>query len=194
MNNFAETFIRNKKNDTNTIILKKNETLFFEGDLCKEVGFIISGKIEIVSYLEDGKEIIYNTLEDGQMFGNNLVFSSSPYFRGDVVARKDSEIMLIKKSVLLEMLKEDINLLEAYLQNQSDFSKTLNLKIKILTISSAEERLKYYLTFYKEKYTYKSVSEFARTLYLSREALSRTISKMSKNSQIDIHGKTIELK
>ena len=194
MTNFAETFIKNKKKDNNTIILKKNETLFFEGDLCKEVGFIISGKIEIVSYLEDGKEIIYNTLEDGQMFGNNLVFSSSPYFRGDVVAKKDSEVMLIKKLELLEMLKEDSVLLESFLQNQSDFSKTLNLKIKILTISSAEERLKYYLTFNKGKYTYKSVTEQEKTLYLSRESLSRTISKMAKSNQIDIHGKTIELK
>ena len=193
MDNIVKIITKNSGIKYDQVIARKNQTLFFEGDECKMVGLIISGKISIISYLKDGQEVIYNELGKGEMFGNNLIFSSEPFYRGDVVATEESEIAYIEKSELLRALNENVGLLEMFLKQQSDFSKNLNFKIKLLTISSAEERLIYYLTFHKGEVQYRSVTKLAKELYLTRETLSRTMYKMEKNKQLKIENKTIQL-
>lgn len=172
---------------------KPQETIFLENDTCISVGIVKSGEISIKSYFANGKEVTYNVLEEGQMFGNNLVFSSTPRYRGDVISQKHSEIWFISREKLLKLLKQDGELLVLYLTQQSDFSKNLNFKIKLLTISGAEDRLTYYLTFNKGKITYKSVTKLANELYLTRESLSRTITKMVKEKKIMQVSKTLKL-
>ena len=174
-------------------IYKPQETIFLENDTCISVGIVKSGEISIKSYFASGKEITYNVLEEGQMFGNNLVFSSTPRYRGDVISQKQSEIWFISRGNLLKLLKQDDELLALYLTQQSDFSKSLNFKIKLLTISSAEDRLTYYLTFNKGKIAYKSITKLANELYLTRESLSRTITKMVKEKKITQISKTLKL-
>lgn len=172
---------------------KTNETIFYENDICHSVGVVKNGEISIKSYFSNGKEVTYNVLREGQMFGNNLVFSSTPRYRGDVLSQKESEIWFISKENLLKMLKENDEFLVLYLTQQSDFSKTLNFKIKLLTISRAEDRLTYYLTFNKGKVTFKSITKLAEELYLTRESLSRTISKMVEKGKIRQNRKSLEL-
>ena len=172
---------------------KPQETIFLENDTCISVGIVKSGEISIKSYFANGKEVTYNVLEVGQMFGNNLIFSSTPRYRGDVISQNQSEIWFISRENLLKLLKQDNELLVLYLTQQSDFSKSLNFKIKLLTISSAEDRLTYYLTFNKGKITYKSITKLANELYLTRESLSRTITKMVKEKKITQISKTLKL-
>lgn len=172
---------------------KKGESVFFEGDECKSIGIIESGEISIKSYFSNGKEVIYNVLQKGQMFGNNLIFSSNPHYRGDVISEQDSTIFFINKESLLTILQNDIDFLKVYLAEQSDFSKTLNFKIKLLTISSANDRFVYYLTINKNVIKYKSITKLANELYLTRETLSRTIKKLKYNKIITVNKKTITL-
>lgn len=194
MNNLAKFLTKNSGIKYDSISTKRNQTLFFEGDECKNIGLVISGKVIIVSYLSDGKEVIYNELGKGEMFGNNLIFSSEPFYRGDVVATDESEIVYIEKEELLKALSQNVGLLEMFLKYQSDFSKNLNFKIKLLTLSGAEERLRYYLTVNKGQVSYKSVTKLSKELYLSRETLSRTIYKMEKKGLVEIDQKTLRLK
>ena len=172
---------------------KKGETLFFENDTCTKIGIINSGLVSIKSYFSNGKEVVYNTLKDGQMFGNNLIFSSNPHYRGDVVAEQESEIFFINKESLKDILQNDAEFLNTYLTEQSDFSKTLNLKIKLLTIPSAADRLIYFLTINKNQIQYKSITKLANELYLTRESLSRTIKKLKDNNTIKVVRKKITL-
>lgn len=172
---------------------KSGKTIFYENDTCQAIAVVKSGEIIIKSYFSSGKEVTYNVLEEGQMFGNNLIFSSNPKYRGDVVSQKESEIWFLSKDNLLQILKNDEDFLIMYLTKQSDFSKTLNLKIKLLTISGAEDRLIYYLTFNKNRIIYKSITKLADELYLTRESLSRTITKLVKLKKIKKSEKTLEL-
>ena len=147
---------------------KKGETIFFENEACSKIGLVVSGLVSIKSYFSNGKEVVYNTVENGQMFGNNLIFSSNPHYRGDVVAEQDSEIFFINKESLISILQSDKEFLVDYLTKQSDFSKTLNLKIKLLTIPVASDRLIYFLTINKNQIQYKSITKLANELYLTR--------------------------
>ena len=180
-------FLKNYKTDS----FNKGEILFAENELCEYVGFIKSGSIKISSYFENGREVIYNIVDKGGIFGANLIFSSSPYFRGDVVAQEKSEIYLINKQELKKLLKEEDAFLEAYLKIQSDFSKQLNLSIKLLTFNNAYDKLMYYLDLNHGKISYKSITDLANRLYLTRESLSRIIHKLSNKQIIILKNKTI---
>ena len=191
--NLIKYIKKNNSVNVEEISASRNKTLHFEGDECKKVGLIISGKVNIVSYYSGGQEVVYNELSKGQMFGSNLIFSSNPFYRGDVVAIEESVIGYVSKSDLLKALSSDQEFLELYLKQQSDFSKQLNFKIKLLTISSAKDRIIYYLTFNRNQISYKSVTKLAKELYLTRETLSRTMYKMAKDGEIKIENKVITL-
>ena len=173
--------------------LGKDEVLFRENDRCEYIGIVVKGRLMIVSYLENGKEVIYNQPEEQDLFGNNLIFSSNPYYRGDIIAIEDSDIILIHRDNLLDLLKHNNDFLLEYLQIQSNFAKELNNTIKLLAMDSAEQRLKYYLHTHNGKVNYDSVSSLAKNLHIQRETLSRVISKLENNKTISRNRKTIVL-
>ena len=174
------------------VSVKKDETLFYENDKCENVGFLLEGELMILSFLENGKEILYNVIRPGDVFGNNLIFSSEPFYRGDVQATEESLVYLIDKENLKKLLMTNECFLELYLNTQSDFGKTLNLKIKLLTFNNAYDRFMFYLNVNKGKIRYKSISDLARELNLTREVLSRLIHKLVRDGHIIIHNKAIE--
>ena len=174
----------NEKELIKYLDVSDNKVLFHEDDKYLCVGIVVKGQVKISTFLNNGNEVIYNTLNVDQMFGNNLIFSNQPYYRGDVKADKGSRIALIYKDDLIKILKRNEEFLFAYLNIQSEFTKTLNSNIKLLSIANAKERLIYYLHINNNKIEFKTISELAKNLYLERETLSRTISKMIKDKLI----------
>ncbi len=176
----------------NLVKVKKNQIVFHEEEECEYIAIVLSGEINITSYTLSGQEIIYNVIKKNGMFGNNLLFSSKPYYRGHVIAKVDSEILLINKQNLIKILQNNACFLQEYLSKQADFSKSLNSQIKLLSFDSAEEKLLYYL---KEKQVveFASITSLAKTLFLTRETLSRLISKLVREKRIVRKGNIIEL-
>ena len=84
--------------------IAKGNIIFHEGDACESIGIIISGKVDIVSYSFQGREMLINSLKAGEIFGNNLIFSSSPIYKGDVIAKEKSVIAFINKENLVSLL------------------------------------------------------------------------------------------
>ena len=164
--------------------LKKDDILFYELDLCECIGIILEGSVNITSYLEDGKQIIYNIINKDGIFGNNLLFSSNPYFKGDIQANCDTKIALIYKNNLIKLLQSNEQFLIEYIKNQSNFAKQLNSRIKLLSIDNAAERFYYYLHENNNIINIESVSELSRNLNLQRETVSRLLSKLIKENKI----------
>lgn len=189
--NILEKINKSEIEKTQIKKLTKGEILYSEGDVCEYIGIIKSGHLQIVSYLEDGKEIIYNDLDKNKIFGNNLIFSSNPFYRGDIIAKQDTEVCLISKKVLLELFKENQDFLVAYLEEQSNFGKQLNLKIKLLTFTNVKDRILYFLSINKNTIKYKSITDLANKLFLSRESVSRELHKLANEKIIKISGKEI---
>ncbi len=175
-----------------TVHLTKGQILFYENDLCEYLGLVTKGQIVISSYTLSGNEVVYNNIGVGDMFGNNLLFSNNPYYKGNVTAVMDSELILINKDNLMLIFQQNPAFLEEYLHFQAEFAKNLNRKLKILSFDSAEERLLYFLS-EKKKIRIKSVSALARELYLSRETLSRLITRLVEEGKISRKGNIVEL-
>ena len=173
---------------------EKGSTIFHEDELCEYIGIILQGEINILSYSFSGKEIVYNFLKEDEVFGNNLIFSDQPHFRGNVISVSKSKIALIHKKDLLSILQHNESFLTEYLRIQSNFGKELNARIKLISLENAEDRLMYYLYLNKGKITYKSITSLATSLSLARETLSRLITKLISENKIKRQGKTIELR
>ena len=178
MNNILDTLHNNEIHLIRYVDLKKNQILFNEEDECVSVGVVIEGEINIVSYSYGGKETIFNHLVPGMVFGNNLIFSSDPRYKGSVISKTNSKVALIDKRLLINLLKNNEAFLLEYLKVQSDTGKQLNFQIKLLSLESAEERFLYYLHSKGGAINYKSITSLARTIYLQRETLSRLITKL----------------
>ena len=162
----------------------KNSVINHEGDLCENVGVIISGKVDIVSYSFQGKEQILNSLKAGDIFGNNLIFSSEPIYRGDVIAKEKCVIAFINKENLLYLLQNNQEFLTLYLKAQSDFGKSLNARIQLLSFTNAEERLVYYASKNDNVITFKNVTTLATQIGIQRETLSRLLTSLVKRHLI----------
>ena len=174
----------NEKKYIKTHSYKASEILFYENDICESVGIVLEGEIKIASMTFKGNEIVYNSLTKGKMFGNNLIFSSDNKYRGDVKATKNSKVALIDKGSLLTILMNNKSFLKEYLTIHSEFAKSLNTKIKLLSFDNAKERLLYYLFINDNHLIYKSVTSLAQELCLSREAASRLLSRLEKEKII----------
>ena len=164
--------------------IAKGNIIYHEGDTCESIGIIISGKVDIVSYSFEGKEMLINSLKSGEIFGNNLLFSSSPVYRGDVIAKEKSIIAFINKENLEYLLQNNKEFLELYLQAQSDKAKSLTGRIQLLSFPNAEERLFYYASKSNGVITFKNVTTLAATLGVQRETLSRLLTTLIKRHLI----------
>ncbi|MBO4704056.1 MAG: Crp/Fnr family transcriptional regulator [Bacilli bacterium] len=162
----------------------KNSVIAHEGDLCENVGIIVSGKVDIISYAFKGKEMLLNSLKAGDVFGNNLIFSSDPVYRGDIVAKEKCVIAFINKENLVYLLQNNQEFLTLYLQVQSDFGKSLNARIQLLSFTNAEERLFYYASKNENVIVFKNVTTLAQTIGIQRETLSRLLTSLVKRHLI----------
>ena len=156
----------------------KGSTIYHEGDVCESIGIIISGKVDIVSYSFVGKEMLINSLKAGDIFGNNLLFSSTPIYKGNVIAKEKCVIAFINKENLVNLLQNNREFLELYLKAQSDFGKSLNARIQLLSFPNAEERLFYYASKNNGIIEFKNVTTLAATIGVQRETLSRLLTNL----------------
>ena len=191
MENILKTLTLEDLAKIRILSFKKDTILFNEGDECQNISIVKDGKVNIVSYTLEGKEIIYRQLNEGEMFGNNLIFSSHPNYRGDVVAKSDGILFMIEKDKLLSIMMSNKNFLEAYLSEASNFSIELNKDIKLLTFNNAEDRVLYLLSLSKNRLEYNSVTDLAKRLFLTREATSRVLHKLEAEKLIKIGPKVI---
>ena len=164
--------------------IAKGNIIYHEGDICESIGIIISGKVDIVSYSFEGKEMLINSLKAGEIFGNNLLFSSNPIYKGDIIAKEKCVIAFINKENLIYLLQNNREFLDQYLQIQSDFGKSLNARIQLLSFPNAEERLFYYASKNNNVITFKNVTTLAATLGVQRETLSRLLTTLIKRHLI----------
>ena len=158
--------------------IAKGNIIFHEGDACESIGIIISGKVDIVSYSFQGREMLINSLKAGELFGNNLIFSSSPIYKGDVIAKEKAVIAFINREDLVTLLQNNREFLELYLQAQSDKAKLLTARIQLLSFPNAEERLFYYASKNHNIIEYKNVTTLAATIGVQRETLSRLLTSL----------------
>lgn len=178
----------------NVVTYKKGVTIAFEDSLCTKVRLVKSGHIRISSITSNGQEIVYKNLFDGDLFGNNLIFSNNPYYRGDVIAVEQSEVIEFNSEEFLNLLTNNKEFLKGFLHYQSEDSKKLNQTIKVLSIPTSDEKLFYLLQINHGELKIKSITDLSRKLNITREATSRMVNRLIKDNKIELIENVIKCK
>ena len=171
----------------------KTSVLFKANEPCHTLGMVISGEVQIVIGTPNGKDIIYESLHAGDIFGLESIFSSAPTYRGDVIALGKSTLALIEKDKVVEFMSSNIEFLNEFLRMQSDKITELNATIKILDSDNCDERLLTYIELHGKQMKIKSIQYVANQIHVTREALSRCIKKLVEKGQITKNGNLIKL-
>lgn len=182
--NIFDLLTSEEKKLAKTVRYQKGEILFFEGQSCTSVGFLMRGELEISSVTYEGKEVVYNTIVGNGMFGNNLLFSNNPKYKGNVISLSSSKVNYLEKQDLITVLQSNKKFLEKFLNYEANFGIQLNSKIKLLSFDSAEDRLMHYLYSNNKMIYYKNISSLARELALQRETLSRLLTRLENEGKI----------
>lgn len=176
-----------------TSTYKKGDIIFYENDKCNYSFIILEGEIKIVSYSLNGDENIISIHKKNDIFANALIFSSNPYFLGDIICNTNSKILSISKSNLIKILQSNKQFLINYINVISEKTINLNIRTKLLGHKNIRSRIIYYFEINHYKIQ-KNISKISKELILPRPSVSREIHKMITENIITEEKKYLYLK
>ena len=183
----------------------KNEVILQEEDTPNYMYMVFSGKVKVMQTSADGKEHILAVRGKGGSFGEMAIIDgkTSP---ATVVAMEDTEIGLIGKDNFERYLLSNNRFLRHAVLQFTARLRDAWLRLKVLTLTDAEERVRAVLELIHMQHGIKdnhgiiiavklTHEEIARYASLSRETVTRQLSKLSKMDEIEIlEDKRIRLK
>jgi CRP-like cAMP-binding protein len=84
---------------------KKNQSIFFEGDMPCCYYQIVQGSVKMVSVNEGGREFIQGIFRNGQSFGEPVLLINKPY-PATAVANENTQVLKIGKEEFLKILND----------------------------------------------------------------------------------------
>lgn len=167
---------------------KKGSLIFNEGEICKYLSLIINGIVSI-STINHFFEYEIAELRDGNLFGENLLFSEQKKYLGDIIAIKDTTIAFITKDNLFTLLKNN-TILENYLHLLSKKAMNNQLKLKILSQKSIKEKVLFYLNSEQKRTNSNTIlidskEQLSKILNVPRPSLSRELINLKNDNIID---------
>lgn len=177
---------------------QKNQVIFTEGEKCTKIGIIIDGEIKISTITHLEKEETFTILKKNDIFGNSLIFSSNPYYLGDIIATTKATICFISKNDLIYELSNNKNLLEEYIRIISNKTIQVKQQNKLLAHKNIKDRILYFLSIEAKKQNskiikIKSVTAISQELSLPRPSVSRELKNLEDDNYIIRNKKTIKL-
>ena len=176
---------------------QKGSIIFNEGDICNEIGLVLSGEIHISTLTNNDKEYIISILHKDEIFGENLLFSSNNEYLGDCISITESKILFINKNNLFKLL-ENKTILENYQKIISEKNTNLRHKLKLYSQKSIQDRIMFYLISEEKKINsniipIKNKESLAKLLNIPRPSLSRELINLKNNGIIVFDKYTITI-
>ena len=127
----SEENIKNISKDIKYYIktYNKGEIIAHEDDECRSLSLVLSGVVEIQRLYLNGKYIVLNRLNEGDVFGEALVFSKARTYPATVISLNESKVLFIDKSDILKILTKEEKVLENFISLLSNKVFILNSKV-----------------------------------------------------------------
>lgn len=185
------------------IALEQNQSLFMPMDKVSSVYLVLSGKIKLEYYMENGEQDIKNLLTPGNLVGVDLICTRSRLSPYQATAAQHSELFVLPADVLLKSgsMPEEARLccINNLLLIISHVNMQNEYRLAILTRSSLRERIIVYLTMQSNRTRSRSFTipfsreEMASFLRVNRSALSHELSLLRRERVIDFHRNSFTL-
>ena len=173
-----------KKVDFKIKDYKKNEIVFFRGDILKKVIIIINGTTHGEMQKFNGDTIVINQMKSGEVLASAFLFGNDNIFPVDLVTLENSKFLLFDKEKYLNLIQSDKRLLLNFINEISNKSQLLSKRIWFnFTHKTIEEKILSYINENVKNNKIKflpSISALAKKFEVTRPALSREISNLCK--------------
>ena len=163
---------------------KKNEIVFFRGDILKKVIIIINWTTHGEMQKFNGDTIVINQMKSGEVLASAFLFGNDNIFPVDLVTLENSKFLLFDKEKYLNLIQSDKRLLLNFINEISNKSQLLSKRIWFnFTHKTIEEKILSYINENAKNNKIKflpSISALAKKFEVTRPALSREISNLCK--------------
>ncbi|MBN2061398.1 MAG: Crp/Fnr family transcriptional regulator [Deltaproteobacteria bacterium] len=168
----------------------RGSIVIYQGDKAEFLYLILKGRIKVTLCHPNGKEVILNTLKEGDYFGEVSVFDQQPH-SATIMTETDSEFLAISRETFKEMIMKYPEISLKMLKEMSMRLRAANELIGSLTHLDVKKRVaKTLLNLSRsigEKGSDASIQIPRPTLYdiasmsgTSRETVSRILSMLAK--------------
>ena len=172
---------------------KKNEPVFYEGDLIDKICIIREGSIRSEKVYPDGELYIVDIFDTGTIFGMEVAVSKTKKAAVDYISNEESVVVFVSThSIERSTYSEEIN--RAIIFMLSDSNIKMAHKVEILAERGLRDRIMVYLNVLRSKAGGNTVTikmsreQLAQFLCVNRSALSNELNKMKREGIIDFKG------
>lgn len=174
---------------------KKDDFIFREGQMAKNIGVILSGTVQVV--IEDfyGNRNILSRMVQTETFGESFACAHTASLPVNVIASEDSTILFLDCLRITDTCANTCSFHKQIIYNLLCDIATKNIafqqKIEITSRRTTREKIMAYLTLQSRLHQSNSFSipynrqELADYLEVDRSAMSAEISKLKKEGLID---------
>ena len=160
--------------------------LYFEGDRCPGIGFLLSGEIRVFKIGENGREItLYEIFPGETCILNASCLLSNQRYPANATASTDGRIMFIPAGLFLTLMTTS-DVMQHFIF--SLFSQRFNEIIELLeevTFGRLDERLvEYLIEKSSDNLLPSSHQKIANDLGTSREVISRLLKDFERKGQV----------
>ena len=176
---------------------RAGEILFLEGDLCREIGQVASGRVLIRSTNPEGRESVLQAVEPGAFFGDVMLLAGEDRYLGNVVAETDAVVDFFPLPAFLDHLASSREGLAAYLRELAIKTFSLKQEMKLLAQPTLGEKILFFLGSESARTGSDRIrigltrDAWASRLGVARPSLSRELSRLTREGKIRMEGKDI---
>jgi len=183
---------------------RRGEVIVRQGQPGESFFVIVRGRVAVTVLSPEGREVVLNTLGEGDHFGEMALLDDEPR-SASVVAQERSELALLSRDVFFELLRSNFVLTKGLLRSFSRRLRRANSTIEGLAALDVKSRLARYFRELAATRGRKagggwsvvvrpSQREIADTIGSSRETVSRTMSQMADQQLIVPKGRVVYVK
>ena len=180
---------------------RRGDVIVRQGQPGESFFVIVKGRVAVTILSPDGREVVLNTLGEGDHFGEMALVDDAPR-SASVVAQERSELAILSREVFVDLLRSNFVLTRALLAELSRRLRRANATIEGLAALDVKSRLARYFRELAATRGKKagggwavvvrpSQREIADTIGSSRETVSRTMSQMAEQQLIVPKGRVI---
>jgi CRP/FNR family cyclic AMP-dependent transcriptional regulator len=180
---------------------RRGEVIVRQGQPGESFFVIVRGRVAVTILSPEGREVVLNTLGEGDHFGEMALLDDSPR-SASVVAQERSDLAILSREVFFDLLRTNFVLTRALLAAFSKRLRRANATIEGLAALDVKSRLARYFRELAAARGKKagggwavvvrpSQREIADTIGSSRETVSRTMSQMADQQLIVPKGRVV---
>lgn len=183
---------------------KKGVPVELENSVTKNVYFLKSGTVKIVTLCNNGEELIKDIVKKGDIFGlMGLVHLEND--NDYAVAMEDADICIIEVEFLKKMMAENANLNNHILKLTGLKIKKLERRLESLIYKDSKTRIVEFIIDYLEEHGAESESfivadfllsnkDIAKLTSTSRQTVSTTLNFLKKHNHLVLNNKILKIK